>query len=75
MKAICKPKLDCISCMDLGWYTIECCAYCMKINTREVDILELGVGLFGNKAVIKDSSGKLMTVSLEELTLIGFWEE
>lgn len=72
MKAIYQEKPHCQSCIDIyGPDVASECKHCMELHRYEVEVLQLGVGLFANKAVIKDSSGKLMTVSLEELTLKG----
>lgn len=72
MKAIYQEKPHCQSCIDIyGPDVASECKHCMELHRYEVEVLQLGVGLFVNKAVIKDSSGKLMTVSLEELTLKG----
>ena len=72
MKGIYKSRLDCISCMELGWAPPEACAECLKLveeRAEEVDILQLGVGFFANKAIIKRPDGTLATVSLNELTI------
>lgn len=60
MKAVYQRKPDCIACMDLG----------MELNREVVDILQLGVGLFADKAVIKKTNGALATVPMSELTII-----
>ena len=41
----------------------------MKERAEEVDILQLGVGLFANKAVIKRPNGTLATIPLSELII------
>jgi hypothetical protein len=55
--------------MDLGWTDITYCAECVRMCTEEVDILSLGVGMLGNKAVIKKKSGELKTVLVSELKI------
>lgn len=50
----------------------EACAECLKLmkeRAEEVDILQLGVGLFANKAVIKRPNGALATIPLSELII------
>ena len=72
MKAVYQRKPDCIACiacMDLGMEPANFCPKCMELNREVVDILQLGVGLFANKAVIKRPDGTLTTVSLSELTI------
>lgn len=53
----------------MDWITPESCAECKRVRREEVDILQLGVGFFANKAVIKRPDGTLTTVSLSELTI------
>lgn len=70
MKAIYKQEPDCTSCMRLGWAPPEACPECLKIyQNEEVEVIKLGVGIFGNKAVIKKSDGHLKTVTINELML------
>ena len=73
MKAVYQRKPDCIACiacMDLGMEPANFCPKCMELNREVVDILQLGVGLFANKAVIKRPDGTLATVPMSELTII-----
>lgn len=69
MKGIYKKSVSCAPCIDMGWITPESCAECERLRCEEVDILQLGVGLFANKAVIKRSNGTLATVPLNELII------
>lgn len=46
----------------MDWMTPESCAECERLRHEEVDILQLGVGIFANKAVIKRPDGTLATV-------------
>lgn len=72
MNAIYKEETDCITCYDMfGASNIDFCKDCLKIHTQEVEILRLGVGLFGNKAIIKKSNGELDTVYISSLTMKG----
>ena len=50
MKAVYQRKPDCIACMDLGMEPANFCPKCMELNREVVDILQLGVGLFADKA-------------------------
>lgn len=73
MKAVYQRKPDCIACiacMDLGMEPANFCPKCMELNREVVDILQLGVGLFAGKAVIKKANGALATVPMSELTII-----
>lgn len=68
MKGIYQSVPDCIACMNLG-----ACSECLRLakeRAEEVDILQLGVGLFADKAVIKKTNGALATVPMSELTII-----
>ena len=56
MKAVYQRKPDCIACMDLGMEPANFCPKCMELNREVVDILQLGVGLFADKAVIKKTN-------------------
>lgn len=72
MKGIYQSVPDCIACMNLGWAPSGACSECLRLakeRAEEVDILQLGVGLFANKAVVKRPDGTLATVSLNELTI------
>ena len=63
MKGIYQSVPDCIACMNLGWAPEGACSGCLRLakeRAEEVDILQLGVGLFADKAV---------TVSCTHLTL------
>lgn len=72
MKAVYQRKPDCIACTELGWAPPEACTKCLKLakeRAEEVDILQLGVGFFANKAIIKRPDGTLATIPLSELTI------
>lgn len=69
MKGIYKRPVSCAHCIDMDWMIHKSCAECERLRREEVDILQLGVGLFANKAVIKRPDGTLTTVSLSELTI------
>lgn len=72
MKAIYKESTDCSFCAHMidTWPDFEPnCVECIKNRTKEVDIMEFGVGMFGNKAVVALTDGTLKTVSISELTL------
>lgn len=69
MKGIYNRPISCTPCIDMDWMTPERCAECKRVRREEVDILQLGVGLFANKAVIKRPDGTLTRVSLSELTV------
>lgn len=72
MKAIYKEPTDCSYCtlMIDTWPVFESnCVECIKGRTKEVDIMEFGVGMFGNKAVVALADGTLKTVSINDLTL------
>lgn len=72
MKGVYQSRPDCVACMELGWAPPGACAECLKLmkeSAEEVDILQLGVGIFANKAIIKKSDGALATVPLSELTI------
>lgn len=70
MKGIYKRPVNCAPCIDMDWMTPESCAECERLRREEVDILQLGVGLFADKAVIKKTNGALATVPMSELTII-----
>lgn len=70
MIATYKAHQNCQSCLDLGWLPEggSACVECNRLNTHEVQVLQLGVGFFGNKAVVQDIRSKqLFTVGLSEL--------
>lgn len=72
MKGIYQSRPDCNTCMEFDWAPPEACHECLKLmreRAEKVDILQLGVGFFANKAIIKKSDGTLATVSLSELTI------
>lgn len=70
MKGIYKRPVSCSPCIDMDWMTPETCAECERLRREEVDILQLGVGFFANKAIIKRPDGTLATVLLSELTIM-----
>lgn len=58
---------------ELGWAPEGACSGCLRLakeRAEEVGILQLGVGLFADKAVIKKTNGALATVPMSELTII-----
>lgn len=58
---------DCSACLDLGWDDVDC-VECTKARTHKVEVLQLGGGLFGNKAVVKDlKTNALTTVNISDL--------
>lgn len=72
MKAVYQEKPNCAPCIDI--YGIDAaseCKHCMELYRYEVDVLQLGVGIFGNKAVIQKDDGELATVNIKSLTLKG----
>ena len=48
MKGIYKRSVSCSPCIDMDWMTPETCAECERLRHEEVDILQLGVGFFGD---------------------------
>lgn len=69
MKAIYSITPDCMSCYDLlGADCLSICNECLKNLKEEVEVLNIGVGIFGNKAVIKKSDGTVNTVPIKSLT-------
>lgn len=71
MKATYVKTPSCQSCFDLGWYTAEACSYCKVERTHTVEVLQLGTGFLGNKAIVKDvDTGQLDTVYISELAII-----
>lgn len=72
MKAIYQEKPNCDPCLDFYGSDIASeCKHCMELHRYDVDILQLGVGLFANKAIIQKADGKLETVPLSSLTMKG----
>lgn len=69
MKAIYLRPVSCNPCIDMGWITAETCVECERSRREEVDILQLGVGFFANKAIIRRPDGALETVPLNKLTI------
>lgn len=69
-KAIYNSEPCCSTCMNLGWVPPEACVECLKLCKEEVFILKLGVGLFADKAIVKNHDGQLKTVPISRLTLI-----
>lgn len=72
MKAIYKEPTNCSYCslmMD-NWSDFEPdCVTCIKNQKKEVDVVQFGIGMFGNKAVVSFKDGRLQTVSINDLTL------
>ena len=72
MRAVYQEKPNCVPCIDIyGIDVASECKHCMELHRYEVDILQLGVGLFANKAVIRKQDGSLETVPLSSLTMKG----
>lgn len=72
MKAIYQEKPHCQSCIDIyGPDVASECKHCMELHRYEVEVLQLGVGLFANKAVIQKEDGSLETIPLSSLTMKG----
>lgn len=69
LKAIYKEKCDCRSCIDTGFANVTYCSECVKMRRKEVVILQLGVGTFSDKAIVKTETGKLLKVSIDDLTV------
>lgn len=69
MKRIYLRPVNCTPCIDMDWMDAVSCSECERLRREEVDILQLGVGIFANKAIIKKSDGALATVPLSELTI------
>lgn len=69
MKGTYLRPVNCNTCIDMGWVTPDACVECERLRHEEVDILQLGVGFFENKAVIKRPDGTLASVLLSELTV------
>jgi len=72
MKAYYDPKKDCVICMEMeSWRPKDfTCVDCKKTFRQEVEVLELGVGCFADKSVIKRDNGSLASVPISELTII-----
>ena len=72
LRAYYDPEPNCSMCLDRGWVddTGYTCSDCKKTLREEVLVLQLGVGMFANKAIIKKSNGKLDTVSMSTITLL-----
>lgn len=72
MRAIYQEKPNCGPCLDIyGSDAASECKHCMELHRYDVEILQLGIGLFANKAVIQKADGKLETVPLSSLTAKG----
>lgn len=71
MKAIYKDPTDCLSCSRIfeNFPGEQDCVTCIKNRTQEVDVMMIGVGMFGNAAVIAFKDGRIKTVSISDLTL------
>lgn len=76
MKAVYQEKPNCDPCLDFYGSDIASeCKHCMELHRYDVDILQLGIGLFANKAIIQKADGKLETVPLSSLTVIGSYKK
>lgn len=72
MKAIYQEKPHCEPCIDIyGPDVASECKHCMELHRYEVEVLQLGVGLFANKAVVQKEDGSLETIPLSSLTMKG----
>lgn len=72
MKAIYQEKPYCTPCIDIyGLDMASECKHCMELHRYEVEVLQLGVGLFANKAIIKKEDGSIETVPLNSLKMKG----
>lgn len=71
LRAIYREPVNCDPCLDM--YPFECtdCKRCMELHTEEVNVLQIGVGVFANKAVIIHKDGKMETVLMDRLTIKG----
>lgn len=71
MTAIYYDPPNCQPCLDLYPDDIhpEICKKCMSDRKYKVDILEFGLGLFRNKALIQFEDGSLDIVPLKKLTV------
>lgn len=72
MKAIYQERPNCAPCIDIyGLDMASECKRCMGLHRYEVEVLQLGVGLFANKAIIKKEDGSLETVPISSLKMKG----
>lgn len=72
MKAIYQERPNCAPCIDIyGLDMASECKRCMELHRYEVEVLQLGVGLFANKAVIQKEDGSLKTVPMSSLKMKG----
>ena len=72
MKAIYQEKPNCDPCLDFYGSDIASeCKHCMELHRYEVEVLQLGVGLFANKAVVQKEDGSFETVLLSSLKMKG----
>ncbi len=76
MKAFYIRRPNCVSCMDGDSSMPDnfTCRDCERIRNEcaeMVEIIQLGVGLFGDKAVIKRPDGFLYTVLVKNLKIQG----
>ena len=71
MKAVYYDEPNCYVCPAHNDGDVSLCQECMKQSHISVDILRVGVGLFGNKATVLMPGGILKTVLQSKLTLIG----
>lgn len=73
MKALYFNPMDCESC----WFYIRGetnagrCAACKLQNIDIVEVLELGVGFLGDKAIIRMHDGELRVVKISSLNMKG----
>lgn len=73
MKALYSNPMNCENC----WFYIRgeinagCCTACKLQNIDEIEVLELGVGFFGDKAVIRIHDGELRVVKISSLNMKG----
>lgn len=66
MTAIYVSSANCVECADLGWEFN--CGECVKARSQKVEVLQLGVGALGDKAIVKTiNTGKLLLVRLSDL--------
>ena len=72
IKAFYDRKPNCKMCMEMsGWIPADfTCCDCKRILREEVEILQIGVGLSGEKSIIKRTDGSLRTVKNETITLL-----
>lgn len=70
MKALYYRQPDCRGCYDLGFMGDGTgCKACKSHCTEEVTVGQVGVGAFGNKAVIFHKNGSMETVPMTDLVL------